>query len=159
MRPDDVARLDQLCLLSANCQRSGDWIIRNRFDQPTGQGVPRMQLFRRQEHFQRSRFAYDSREPLRASPPGDKPERRAAMAKDGMRSGNATRARQRQVEATAHAIAMHSCDGRSREVRDSVHETLAHLGEVERLGSVQLGNLVEIGARGEEVGIAGEHEA
>lgn len=145
--------------MSGNRQRRSDWIVRDCLDQPVSQGVTRVQFLSSYEHFQRTFLADYSRQPLCASPPGDEAERRAAVAKDGVRSGNAARARQREIEPATHAVSMHGCDGRSGEVRYVIHEVLPHLGESKSLGSLKLGNLVEVGSGGEEMRVARDHEA
>jgi hypothetical protein len=48
-----------------------------------------MQLLGGDKHLQRTGFADEARETLRASPSRDQAQRRAAMAEDGVRVGDA----------------------------------------------------------------------
>ena len=117
-----------------------------------------MQLLGGEKHLQGAGLADPARKSLRASPTGDEAQYCATMAEDSMRACDAATACQGQVETSTHAIALNGSYGRSREVGDGAHQALAHVCEPKGLGTVQLGDLVEVGSRGEEVRVAGYDE-
>jgi len=117
-----------------------------------------MQFFGSQEHLQRTRSADQARQALRASPSGDEPEGRAAMSEDCVRPGNSVPAGKRQVETSAHAVAVNRGNRWGREVGHGLHQPLAHQCEAKGVGAVQSSDFAQIGAGGEEVTVAGEHE-
>jgi hypothetical protein len=80
------------------------------------------------------------------------------MAEDGVRPGDPARTSQRQIESSAHAVAVNRSNCGSGEAGDSVHQALAHLREAKCLASVQVGDFKEVGTGGEEAGIASDHE-
>src|SRR4051812_25204910 len=62
-----------------------------------------------------------------------------------------------EVESAAHAVAVNSGANRSRELVHREHQLLTHQCEIESVG-MQRGDFVEVGARGEELVIAGDDE-
>ena len=140
-------------------QRCCDWIVRDRIHQSDLQCTRRVQFFRREEHLQRAGLSHQSRKTLCASPSGDQAQGSAAMREQRMRPGDAAIARQRKVESSTHAVAVHGGDGGDREVGDGVHQALAHLGKAKGLGAMQFGNFVQVSARREEMRVAGDDQA
>ena len=112
-----------------------------------------------EKHLQRAGPSHQTGQTLRAAPAGDKAQCCATMSEDGVRSRDATPAGQREVESSTHAVAVHGGDGGDREVGDGVHQALAHLGKPKGLGAMQLGNFVQVSARGEEMRVAGDDQA
>jgi len=75
-----------------------------------------------------------------------------------MSAGDAPIAGERQIESSAHAVALNRSDGWSREAGDGSHQALTHLREAECSRAGQSRNLVEVGPRREELRIAGDHQ-
>jgi hypothetical protein len=140
-------------------ERGSQWIFRDRVRQSVTKGLLGMQFLRRQEHLQRTRLADQTRQTLGAAPTGDQSERGPTMPEDGVRPGDATIARQRQVQSSAHAVTVYRGNGRSRETGHGIHQPLPHLRESKSFRSIKLGYFVQVSARGEEVGVAGQDES
>jgi hypothetical protein len=105
---------------------------------------------------ERTSFADEAWESLCSSPAGDEAESRSSMSEDGVPSGDAATACERQIETSAHAVSVNGGDGGSREIGDGIHQTLSHLREAKCFGAVQLSDFVEIGSGGKEMGIASD---
>ena len=117
-----------------------------------------MKLLGGKKHLQGSRLANQTRQTLRAAPPGDESECRPAMSEDGTRPGDAMRASQSKIEAATHAVAVNYRYGWNREVLDSAHQPLPHLREPKCLNAVEFGDFVKVRSRGEEVIVAGNEQ-
>jgi len=114
-----------------------------------------VKLFGGKEHLQRAPFADQPRQALRTAPARDKAECSAAMSEDGIRTGNASTARQSEIEPVAHAVAVNRSHGWGREVLDGLHQLLPHLRESKSRGAVEFGDFVKVGTGGEELSVAG----
>ena len=151
-------RSDRLGGIFAVSQRSCEWIVGDGINQPIPQGIAGVQLLGSEKHLQRAGLTNEPRKALGASPSGDETQGGAAMSEDGVRAGDSVMAREREVQSSAHAVAVNGSDGWSREVGDAVHQPLPHLGELEGFGAVQLGNLTEIGSSRKEMRVTGNHK-
>lgn len=80
------------------------------------------------------------------------------MAEHCVRRRDPVMTGQRQVKASAHAVSEHSGIHRGWKSSDSIRKSLPSQGKFIRLGSPENSNLIEIGASGEEMLIAGDHE-
>jgi hypothetical protein len=132
-------------------ERECDWVLGDCVYQPIKQGVAGMQLLGGEKHLQCAGLTNDPRKALGASPAGDETEGSAAMSKDSVWARDSVTACERQVESTAHAVALNGGDRRSREVGNGIHQALSHVRELERFSAVEFDDLVEIGPRGEEL--------
>ena len=92
-----------------------------------------MHLIGCEKHLHSSCLSNESRQPLCSTPPGDQAQGSAPMPEDGMRPGDAPRACQRQVESSAHAVAVNRRNRRSGKLSDSIHQRLSHLCEAKSL--------------------------
>ncbi len=104
------------------------------------------------------RFANQSRQTLRAAPSGHHAQSCAAMAKDSIRCGNAIVARQRQVHASAHAVAANGGNHRNGKPVNGQHERLPCMRKLQGLRPGEPQNFVEVGAGRKEFFIAGDDE-
>ena len=75
-----------------------------------------------------------------------------------MSAGDAPIAGERQIESSAHAVALNHSDGGSREAGDGSHQALTHLREAECFRAGQRRNLVEVGPCREKLRIASDHQ-
>ena len=112
-----------------------------------------------QKHLQRPSLADQARQTLRPAPSRYQSKGSAAVSEDGVRTGNASLARQSEIKTSAHTVAVDGRDGGSREARHRTHQVLAHVRETECFRTRQGGNFVEVCSGREEVSIPGEDEA
>ena len=78
------------------------------------QGLRSVYLLRRQEHLQRPAFADQARQTLRAAPSGDQAQGRAAVSEEGVRTGDAPLAGEREIKPSAHTVAVDRSNRGSR---------------------------------------------
>jgi len=123
------------------------------------QCVAGVDCFGGEKYLEGACFADEARQALCATPAGDKSEGGATVSEEGVWSSDAALTCQRQVKPASHAITVDRGNGWSREGRDNVHQPLSHLCETKYFRAVQLGNFVEVGADGEKVRVAGDHQS
>jgi len=82
---------------SLKCERCGERIVNNGFDESECKSAARIQLLCGNEHLERARFSDNSRQALRSAPTCDQSQSRAAMTEDSVNSGEAAIAREREV--------------------------------------------------------------
>lgn len=123
------------------------------------QCVAGVDFFGGEKHLEGACFADEARQALCATPASDESEGGAAVSEEGVWSSDASLTCQRQVKPASHAITVDRGDSWSWEVRDNAHQPLSHLCETKCFRAVQLGNFVEVGADGEKVRIAGDHQS
>ena len=140
-------------------ERRGQGVGGDGIDESAAPGFGGVEFFSGEEHLQRAGLADEPRQSLRAAPSGDEAKGGPAVSEDGVRPGDAALAGEGEVEASTHAVAVYGGDCRGGEVGDGLHQALPHLREAVGLGAVELGDLVQVGARGEEVGIASNDQA
>ena len=92
-------------------------IVRNPIDQAHAKSLRGAYFFSHCEHFEGTRFADQSRQPLRSSPACDEPEGSAAVSEDRAGRGNAAMAGKRKIESSTHAMA-HDGGDHGRGIRD-----------------------------------------
>src|SRR5258708_7163515 len=76
------------------------------------------------------------------------------MSKDSIRRGHTPMAGQRQIEPAAHAVSRDGGKYGGRELADSIHQNLSHLGEFVSGRTVQRRNLFQVRASREKSLIA-----
>lgn len=80
------------------------------------------------------------------------------MSEDGVRRRNPSMTGQRQIESPAHAVSVNRCIYRGRELRDRIHQILAHPRKIQRGTPGNFLDLTEFGSGGKKLRIAGEDE-
>src|ERR1035437_5949343 len=78
-------------------------------------------FFRGGEKLQRSSLSDQARQALRSSPSGHEAKSGAAMSEDGVGSGDSSVTGEREIEASAHAVAFDGGDGGRGIAGDCVH--------------------------------------
>lgn len=111
-------------------------------------------FFRGDEKLERSALADQTRQALRTSPSGHEAESGAAMSKDGVGRGDPAVTGEREIETSAHAVAINGGDDGDGVAGDCVHECLSHGGELAGFGAGQCGDFVQVGADREKMAIA-----
>jgi len=118
-----------------------------------------MHLIGCEKHLHSSCLSNESRQPLCSTPPGDQAQGSAPMPEDGMRPGDAPRACQRQVESSAHAVAVNRRNRRSGKLSDSIHQRLSHLCEAKSLRAGECADFGKVSTGRKKTLVASDNEA
>lgn len=133
-------------------------IAGDRVHKSKAQSVRSMNFLGRDEHRKSTRLSNQARQALRATPAGDQAQGGAAMSKHRGRGRDATMTSEREIEAPTHAVAGNGSEDWRWELRDRVHQVLAHAGERIRLRARECGDLAQVRACRKEFRIAGDDE-